>query len=501
MALRPLVPVLKNLKKIIIDNWQELSEAQLAEEIEKNNGGNVGVRLDHYAVIDPDEPAAEMFVGEWEKRGILPPTVSWKTARGFTKRLYKRPSNWPFESNTINVQNMKLQLRSGPGVQDVIPPSYVIDKIKKFEGHYTWIPGRDPDSIDPSDLPQEILVHFLRYSQPEIVQSYQPSKPFTGNAINVEKYLEQYQVEVVRAKPYKDGTLYCLRQCIFNPDHQPNEAAIFQAGDGKLSYQCFHDTCKGRTWHEAKSLISGQDLITKVSSGEAPADHKNNSTSSKGWDKNELLKGLRDNKLSPEQKAHIVKLIEQSAPEKSIADKVRDYVFGTEEDFNRTFLVKEMGFWDNLGHREAAYKALTRLKDEGIITNVGRRGYYRKIEGEAEKINFMEAKPEDYWKAEWPFRLHNLVKIFPRNLVVVAGATNAGKTAFLLEFCRRNAGKKGMKIRYISTEMNDVELRQRLEYYAADTGEFYKPLEEWNEQIDFRFHRQSRFVGGEIEKK
>jgi hypothetical protein len=50
-----------------------------------------------------------------------------------------------------------------------------------------------------------------------------------------------------------------------------------------------------------------------------------------------------------------------------------------------------------------------------------------------------------------------------------------------------------MKIRYISTEMNDVELRQRLEYYSIDTGEFYKPLADWDEQIDFRF-RQGKVI-------
>jgi hypothetical protein len=492
MSLRPLVPVLKNQKRIIEEGWQEMSEEQLAELVDKNNGGNVGVRLDHYAVLDPDEPAAEVFANEWERNGILPPTVSWRTAQGFTKRLYKRPPNWPFESHTANVPNMKIQLRSGSGVQDIIPPSYVIDKIKKFEGRYTWIPGKDPESIEPADLPQEVLVHFLRNAQP-VKTTVVPSKPFTGDRFDIESYLVKHEVEILKTKPHKDGgTIYALRHCIFNPDHQPNDASIIQMADGKIIYQCFHDTCQGRTWHQARKLISGEERITQDK--RAASEHKNiNSTSNTGEDKKDILKALRENKLTPEQKTYIVKLIEQSSSEKSIAERVREFVFGTEEDFNRTFLVKELGLWDNLGHREAAYKALTRLKDEEIITPSGQRGWYRKVRGQVEKIDYMSVNPDSYLKIDWPFRFNLLFKMFPKSLAVIAGATNAGKSSFLIEFCRLNMYKKNFKIRYISSETDKYELREKFDYYATDTGELFVPLRDWEEHIDI-IYRTENFI-------
>ncbi len=84
-----------------------------------------------------------------------------------------------------------------------------------------------------------------------------------GGRLDVGAYLKHYGVDMVKVKPHGDGVLYCLEKCLFNPDHNPNEAAIKQAADGKLSYQCFHDSCKGRTWAEARVAISGSDKLNE----------------------------------------------------------------------------------------------------------------------------------------------------------------------------------------------------------------------------------------------
>jgi hypothetical protein len=75
--------------------------------------------------------------------------------------------------------------------------------------------------------------------------------------IDVEAYLARYGQEVSQVKPHGDATLYCLAECIFDSTHTDKEAAIGQAADGKLFYQCFHKSCKGRTWKDARQKISG----------------------------------------------------------------------------------------------------------------------------------------------------------------------------------------------------------------------------------------------------
>lgn len=70
-------------------------------------------------------------------------------------------------------------------------------------------------------------------------------------------YLAHYGVGVVKIKPHGGGQLYCLEECLFDPSHADNEAAIGQSGEGKLFYQCFHNSCRDKTWTEARERISG----------------------------------------------------------------------------------------------------------------------------------------------------------------------------------------------------------------------------------------------------
>jgi putative DNA primase/helicase len=77
------------------------------------------------------------------------------------------------------------------------------------------------------------------------------------------EYLRHYASEVVKIKEHGGGVLHCLQECLFDPGHSGNEAAIGQTAEGKLFYQCFHNSCKGRTWAEARQIISGNDKLTR----------------------------------------------------------------------------------------------------------------------------------------------------------------------------------------------------------------------------------------------
>lgn len=89
----------------------------------------------------------------------------------------------------------------------------------------------------------------------------------TGNTqkLDVPAYLSKYGIEIVKTKQAGSSTLYCLKHCIFDSSHVNNESSIGQTSEGKLFYQCFHDSCNGRTWKEARQIISGNDpLFEKV---------------------------------------------------------------------------------------------------------------------------------------------------------------------------------------------------------------------------------------------
>ena len=156
-----LIPIPKGRKGPVLKNWQTLSPEALAEFIAQNPECNRGIRHDNTAVLDPDSKEAGELCGTWEAEGKLPKTVTWITAAGNIKRLYKRPAGI---DGALTIKELKLQLRTGTGLQDVIPDSYVNDPDKGIDGYYRWEEGHDPGSIEVADLPQEIIDYFKKHS-------------------------------------------------------------------------------------------------------------------------------------------------------------------------------------------------------------------------------------------------------------------------------------------------------------------------------------------------
>lgn len=88
--------------------------------------------------------------------------------------------------------------------------------------------------------------------------------------LDVEAYLRHYGIEY-NVKSGRGKTFYRLSQCLFDPSHTKNEASIVQDGQGLLTYQCFHNSCQGRKWTDARALISGADPLASFCENYDPA--------------------------------------------------------------------------------------------------------------------------------------------------------------------------------------------------------------------------------------
>lgn len=159
-SLGPIIPIPEGKKGTNLKNWSTLSPAGLAR-IMANHRGNRGQRLDGIASLDPDSPAAVKLCEEWAAEGKLPKTWTYKTARGIIRRMYKRSADL---TRPLTIKEINLQLRTGAGMYDVIPPSRVTDAEKGIDGSYEWLPGLDPESTELAELPQEILDYFKAHS-------------------------------------------------------------------------------------------------------------------------------------------------------------------------------------------------------------------------------------------------------------------------------------------------------------------------------------------------
>jgi hypothetical protein len=108
----------------------------------------------------------------------------------------------------------------------------------------------------------------------------------------------------------------------------------------------------------------------------------------------------------------------------------------------------------------AVRKVLQRLKQAGIIEKVGSKdGVYQRVIRNYEVMDWLNAPTNDF-HVNLPLGISDMVKIYPGNIIVVAGASNAGKTAFLLNVVKENMSH--YPIYYMNSEMGPTEMRMRL---------------------------------------
>ena len=146
----------------------------------------------------------------------------------------------------------------------------------------------------------------------------------------------------------------------------------------------------------------------------------------------------------------------------NFSQEVREFVltsngfFLTSDVFNRLQVTSRQ-------EKKNVVLTLLRLKKEGIIEKHGQKdGCYRRVENDIEPVNFLTA-PTDDFPLVLPLGIDKLCKLYPGNIVVVAGSKSAGKTAFLLNIVRENMKKH--EIVYLNSEMGDTEFRKRLELF------------------------------------
>lgn len=107
-----------------------------------------------------------------------------------------------------------------------------------------------------------------------------------------------------------------------------------------------------------------------------------------------------------------------------------------------------------------------------------KRGWYIPVNLDMREMDFMNAddEPSNVWL---PFGLNEKVELYQDSVVIIAGAPNSGKTAFLLNIIKENMSR--FNVNYFNSEMSAGELKVRL-------GKFdYISLDQW----DFKAYERS----------
>ena len=155
---------------------------------------------------------------------------------------------------------------------------------------------------------------------------------------------------------------------------------------------------------------------------------------------------------------------------RNLSFEVEEFVMGTSGWFMLIDVYKYLNA-TTLEEKNNVKIKVHRLMKSGVIEKFGRRdGAYRRIETDVEEMNFLQALTTDI-PLKFPLDIEEYVKIYPGNVLILAGDSNAGKTAWFLDFIRLNMEKHD--IHYFNSEMGAGELRLRLSLFE-DTE-----LEDW----------------------
>jgi hypothetical protein len=157
---------------------------------------------------------------------------------------------------------------------------------------------------------------------------------------------------------------------------------------------------------------------------------------------------------------------------RSITDEVREYVFCTTGVFTTDDIRKALNI-----KTKAEYKnmnvSLNRLCGQEVIERVnGKNGQFRLMDkSEDEQTVFMDREPDEF-KLWLPLQLNTLVKIYPKNIIIIAGSKSAGKTAFLLNIAMAN--QVDHEVVYFNSEMGDEEWTNRLRSFGIKSADQIK---------------------------
>ncbi len=119
-------------------------------------------------------------------------------------------------------------------------------------------------------------------------------------------------------------------------------------------------------------------------------------------------------------------------------------------------------------------KIFTELSSQGIIEPDKGIGVYRLLN---KNIDFIKIPDEDLPAVffDMPLGLNAWVEVRQRNIIIVAGVSDSGKTAMLLNMAMSNMDKH--KIRYQSSEMTGDELRVKLKNLPRTLDDFRNKVE------------------------
>jgi len=163
---------------------------------------------------------------------------------------------------------------------------------------------------------------------------------------------------------------------------------------------------------------------------------------------------------------------EQTKPPYNLAASIREYIINstgsfTVDQIDREFCLTTRKEKVNRSKALSIYKELELIKADRRF-----KGKYHIIDSQIDFID-LNAADETPFPILLPFNLHSYVKIPRKAIIIIAGTSNAGKTAIILNTLRINLTQKYKKM-YLMSEMGSGEYKSRIMSFGM-------PISEWKD--------------------
>lgn len=160
----------------------------------------------------------------------------------------------------------------------------------------------------------------------------------------------------------------------------------------------------------------------------------------------------------------------QTGRDGNLTQQVKDLISMTSGYFRASRIYQEIPN----GNKISIRVILSRLIEEGILERVGKEdGLFRRIEKDEQVIDIRQ-KSSGEVRLWMPFKLEEKVKILPKNIIIIGGTPDGGKTGFCLNVASMN--RNTQNIFYFISEMGLDEYQARIDPMGIDREEWHSKI-------------------------
>lgn len=439
-----IIPVRQDKKPMI--KWEEYqkrraSVGEIKDWWKKHPDANIGIvtgKVSGLAVVDIDTEEGLEAIKE-----LIPDSIEFPIVKtpGGGQHWYFACEDGNLSNNARTVKGCDLRANGG---YVVAPPSKNGSKSS-----YAWV--QPPTLIETPTLPKEYISYIYNNNIYNTL-SLKRESIINNNIYN-------------NTKDFKD-----LKNCKNHANTKNTESPTME------------ETNKRQTT-TARDRDTGDDLFT-LSRRDEDLFHTANCLIKGGMNPRfalSVLQTLASNCNPPFPKREAIAKVEsalkrserrQEETERgdlSLSQEVRVFIGRQGGVLTTTNVHQNLGIGDKRD-KKTINRIMARLCEKGVLERTGRKiGEYRVVNSECEDIDFLNAD-DRVIDVRMPLGIEGLCQLQPKNLSVIAGTSNAGKTIWLLNLAMMNMDR--FNINYFSSEMGAAELKKRLKHSGL-------PLEAW----------------------